>query len=209
MKRWNCRQVLECATPVALCGVIRYFAPASWSAALLRRFLMITDCIRSKVHSAGSCARRRLSQRLVAILGLSAIAGSAQTPTNTGPAQDPLMSLLLSQPRIEIASSFSVSAEFDPPVIRPGEQGYYRVTINALQDSVLCPEKIPGPPQLDIRAGARGQIFQAAAQFLEPRSSFLFHVRASTPGDFTVPSFPLTVYGKTAKVPAASLHVSE
>jgi len=117
------------------------------------------------------------------------------------------MSLMISQPQIAISAEPRATAAFDPPVVRPGEQAYYRVVFNALEESIEWPGKITSPPQLDVRAGAHGQILQMLGASLEPRTSFNYRVRASSLGTFTLPEFVLTVYGKPVTVPAAQLEV--
>ena len=49
---------------------------------------------------------------------------------------DPLMSLMLSQPRIDITSEVRATAVFDPPVVAPGEVAIYRLTFNGLEESI-------------------------------------------------------------------------
>src|SRR6185503_18340969 len=49
-------------------------------------------------------------------------------PQNPPPGQDPLMSLMMSQPKIDTTSPTRVVAVFDPPIVRPGEQSIFRVT---------------------------------------------------------------------------------
>ena len=127
-------------------------------------------------------------------------------PTSSPP-RDPLMSLMTSQPQISISAEPKAAASFDPPVVRPGELAFYRVVFNALEESVEWPGKITGPPGLEIRPGAHGHFLQAAGASLEPRTSFNYRVRASSPGAFTLPEFVVTVYGKPVTVPAAQLEV--
>ena len=98
------------------------------------------------------------------------------------PPQDPLMSLMMSQPKIELAAVPKATAAFDPPVVRPGEQAFYRVMFNALEESIEWPDKIAAPPQLEIRPGAHGQILQMTGTNMEPRTSFNYRVRASSLG---------------------------
>ena len=117
------------------------------------------------------------------------------------------MSLMISQPQIYIADAPNATAAFDPPVVRPGEQAFYRVVFNALEESVEWPGKITAPPQLEIRPTAHGQILQMTGAGLEPRTSFNHRVRASSLGTFTVPAFVVTAYGKPVTVPAAQLVV--
>ena len=117
------------------------------------------------------------------------------------------MSLMISQPQIAISAAPKATASFDPPVVRPGEQAFYRVVFNALEESIEWPGKITAPPQLEIRPGAHGQILQMTGASLEPRTSFNYRVRASSLGTFTVPEFVVKVYGKPVTVPAAQLEV--
>jgi hypothetical protein len=114
---------------------------------------------------------------------------------------------MISQPQIYIADAPNATAAFDPPVVRPGEQAFYRVVFNALEESVEWPGKITAPPQLEIRPTAHGQILQMTGAGLEPRTSFNHRVRASSLGTFTVPAFVVTAYGKPVTVPAAQLVV--
>ena len=117
------------------------------------------------------------------------------------------MSLMLSQPQIAISAEPKATASFDPPVVRPGEQVFYRVVFNALEESVEWPGTIAAPPQLEIRPGAHGQILQMTGSGLEPRTSFNYRVRASSLGTITLPEFVVKVYGKPVTVPAAQLQV--
>jgi hypothetical protein len=117
------------------------------------------------------------------------------------------MSLMISQPQIHISDTPTATASFDPPVVRPGDQAFYRVVFNALEESVEWPGKLTAPPQLEIRPGAHGQILQMTGAGLEPRTSFNHRVRPAGLGTFTMPEFVVTVYGKPVTVPAAQLQV--
>ena len=119
---------------------------------------------------------------------------SAQ-PTGAPP-RDPLMSLMISQPKLEIPAVTKATSTFDPPVVRPGEPSFLRVTFNALEESVAWPEKIAAPPALDLHPGAHGQMLQMTGTNFEPRTAFNIKVRASGPGSFTVPEFVVKVDGK-------------
>ncbi|SPE54596.1 conserved hypothetical protein [Verrucomicrobia bacterium] len=131
---------------------------------------------------------------------LAAQAARASTP-------DPLMSLMLSQPKIDLATQVVAVASFDPPVVRPGQQSIYRVTFNALEESIAWPDDIGAPPKLEVRPGARGQIFQMAGPKMEPHTTFNFHVRASAVGEYTIPLFMVTVDEQEVGVPPAQLNV--
>ena len=106
---------------------------------------------------------------LVMLFGSSVFAG-AQAPT---PARrpDPLMQLMLTQPSIDISTNVEVRALFDPPVIGLGEKATYRVTINAVSDSIKWPEDIYAPMELTLKQTARGQIFQPALDKLRPTTT--------------------------------------
>jgi len=118
------------------------------------------------------------------------------------------MALLMSQPKTEIASNVVAVAGFDPPVVRPGEGAVYRVSFNALEESVVWPEKLNAPAELDIRAGGRGQIMPFNGTNFVPLTMFNYHVRAPRLGRFIVPEFTVRVYGKPVTVPAAQLSVA-
>jgi hypothetical protein len=120
---------------------------------------------------------------------------------------DPYMSLLMSQPKTEIASNVVAVASFDPPFVRPGEAAVYRVSLNALEESIVWPEKLNAPAELGFRAGGHGQILPFNGTNFVPRTTFNYHLRAPRLGAFTAPEFTATVYGKPVTVPAARLYV--
>ena len=123
------------------------------------------------------------------------------------PPQDPLMSLMMAQPKIEISTVTRALAVFDPPVVHPGELAFLRVVFNALETSIAWPTNIAGPPQLEMRPGAHEQILQMLGPTMEPLTAYNSRVRASGPGLFTVPAFVVKVDGKPVTVPAARLEV--
>ena len=117
------------------------------------------------------------------------------------------MSLMLSQPKIDVESPVVSAAAFDPPAARPGELVIYRITFNALEESVELPSEIPAPPKIKLRPGGHGQMLSMAGPTVQPRTCYNFHLRAGDPGEITVPEFAATVYGKPVTVPAARLEV--
>ncbi|HYG35409.1 MAG TPA: BatD family protein, partial [Clostridia bacterium] len=119
----------------------------------------------------------------------------------------PLMSLMLSQPRIDVESPVAPTATFDPPVVRSGQPAVYRITLNALETSVIWPDELPFPAKLDVRRGGQGQILAMANLALQPRTTYNYRVRASSTGQYLVPEFTVTVYGKQVTIPAARLEV--
>jgi len=120
---------------------------------------------------------------------------------------DPLSQLMVTQPSIEIASNVVAVSSFDPPVVRVGEKSIYRVTFNALDESIVWPDEVPAPSQLELRLSARGQIFQPMANLLKPQTTINHHVHASGVGSFAIPEFTVEVYGRRITVPAAKLEV--
>jgi hypothetical protein len=141
---------------------------------------------------------------LGAWLGLGTVAAWGQTPA---PQPDPLMQLMLTQPSIDISTNVEIQAVFDPPVIGPGQKSTYRVTINAISDSVRWPDEIYAPAPLTVKRSARGQILQPAADKLRPTTTINHHVTATTNGTFTIPEFRVRVYNQNVTVPAAQLQV--
>jgi len=134
----------------------------------------------------------------------SIAAAHAQLP----PIHDPLMSLMISQPKIELGAPVIPTASFDPPVVRPGELSIYRVTFNALEETIDWPTEITSKPKLDLRTGGRGQVLQMMGPFMEPRTTFNYRVRPRAEGQFAVPEFTVNVDGKSIVVPAARLEVT-
>ena len=103
------------------------------------------------------------------------------------------MQLMLTQPRIDIASNITVTAAFDPPVVRPGQLAVYHVSFNALEESIVWPQDIPVVPGLDIVPGAHGHALILGGGAYEPRSGFNFRVHAPEPGRFAIPEFSVKV----------------
>lgn len=137
-------------------------------------------------------------------LALVCFPASGQTPA---PQPDPLMQLMLTQPPIEISTNVSVTASFDPPIITPGSACTFRVTINAVNDSVRWPEDVLTPPELTLRFSARGQILQPAGDKIRPATTINHRVTVTKTGTFTIPEFKVRVYGKPVTVPATQLQV--
>jgi hypothetical protein len=147
------------------------------------------------------------SCRLTVLLFLLVATGLVQAQLTRAPRLDPLNQLMVTQPAIEIASNVVAVSSFDPPVIRAGEKSTYRVTFNALDESIVWPEEIFTPPQLELRQSARGQVFQHADNQLKPYTTINHQVRASSAGSFTISEFTVEVYGRRIRVPAARLEV--
>ena len=166
--------------------------------------------VNSKRHPVRAYPNGRFVENTRTMMWALLLASLVAIPVSavTVPPGQSLMSLLLSQPGIDTAAAPNITATFDPPIVRPGELSVYRITVNALQESVELPARIPAPAQLRLNAGAHGQILRMVGPEFLPDTTFIFHVHPSAIGEFTVPQFPLVVYGKPTMVPAAKLVVS-
>ncbi len=145
---------------------------------------------------------------LAAVIGFLVFPGlTLRGQTSAPPAIDPMMSLMLAQPRMEFNAPIVPEVSFDPPVVRVGETAVYRVVLNALEDSIPWPETLAAPPQLELRRGGHGQVLQMLGTNMQPRTTFSYRVKAKAVGQFVLPAFKFQVYGKEVTVPAAALSV--
>jgi len=154
----------------------------------------------------GACASRApggvLYCMAFVLVLLPGICGAA---TNAAPAQDPMITLMLSQPRLDTSAPVRAEASFDPPVARPGDRVVYRLTLNALRDVISWNGELPSAGRLEFRPGASGQIMEMVGTNFQPRTSFNFHSRAPAEGKHVAPSFPISVAGNPVQVPEAFL----
>ncbi len=123
------------------------------------------------------------------------------------PPLDPQLYLMMNQPSIEVTTNIQATAGFDPPAVAPGELSTWRVTFNALDESIRWPDALIAPPQLELRLSARGQTLLSVEGKLQPKTTLNHHVRAATNGQFTIPEFQVQVYGRRVLVPASTLEV--
>lgn len=159
---------------------------------------------RVRLHALGARGLRGVLA-LVLLWGLVPPLGAQVLPGAAG--QDPLLALMLSQPRIDVDSPVVPVASFEPPVVRPGQEAIYRLTFNALETSITLPAKLPVTPPVETRASAHGQLLVLTGTNYQPRTSFNYRLRPSEPGWVQVPQFTVTVYGKKVTVPTARLQV--
>ena len=127
----------------------------------------------------------------------------AQTPPSV-PAGS-LMQLQVAQPMVDVTTPVTAEASFDPPVVRPGEKTFYRVTVDATESSIQWPDNFYVPLVIELGPGVRGQIVQNLPGKFRPLTTFVYEARATAAGHFTVPAFNVAAYGKLVTVPAASL----
>lgn len=140
-------------------------------------------------------------------IGLCAT-GQVQTasPATT---PDPLMSLMLTQPKIDVSAPVQPTASVEPALVRPGQEALYQVVFNALEDSIEWPAKLPAPAGVEARLTAQSQIMSMVGAVLQPRTTFNCRVRASRPGQYAMPEFSVNVYGQPVTVPAVRWGVAE
>jgi hypothetical protein len=108
-----------------------------------------------------------------------------------------------------VPQNIPVTAEFDPPVIRPGEKTFYRASLGAIEHTISWPKKISAPSELKFSTLAHGQLTQPDGTPFHPLTAFLYPVTATRAGQFTVPAFSVQVGAATITVPAATLQVAE
>lgn len=133
----------------------------------------------------------------------------AARPTQLAQAgPDPFDLLVSSAASFDIDSPVEAHAEFDPPVANVGERVVYRVVVSALDESLTLPDELPIPKGLELKKGGRGQTYQRTGGMkLRPQTTAIYHVTVTNIGDFTIPGYDLTAYGRPVKVPAATLKV--
>ncbi|HEV2207223.1 MAG TPA: hypothetical protein VG167_00485 [Verrucomicrobiae bacterium] len=188
---------------------------ASWTAAVLCRCGCRPACESARGLAQSKTLReigapRSSAWLLVATLflfGAGTPLFAAQTSTNQS--HDPLMSLMLSSPSIDLDSPVVPTASFDPPIIRPGETATYRVMVNALEQSIELPNPLPAPAALKLQRGAQGEMLAFTGLKLQPRTCFNFHIAAAQAGQYVIPEFKAKVYDREVTVPAAVLEVTD
>src|SRR5262249_33973662 len=75
-------------------------------------------------------ARGKSTWIVCSALFFCGLAVNGRAPAGNQPPKDPLIPLLLAQPRIEIGAPVTAVSWFDPPVVRPGQLSFFRITIN-------------------------------------------------------------------------------
>jgi hypothetical protein len=156
------------------------------------------------------CVRRRKKWMLDVGCWMLVVGFGLTLPAQTPPQIPPggLMQLQVPQPAVDTSAEVTATAAFDPPVVRPGEKTFYRVTVTATESSIQWPEAISAPTELQIGSGARGQLNQFLGNKFLPLTSFVYEVRAATTGRFVVTNFTVDVYGKPLVIPEATLEVA-
>jgi hypothetical protein len=132
----------------------------------------------------------------------------AQTPPQISPEAAAQM-IMRPQPAVDNSQleNVSATAEFDPPVVRPGEKTFYRVAVSATQNSIEWPDEISAPPELKFGATARGQLMQPDGVRFQPLTEFIYEITPMATGHFAISNFIVSVGGRSVEIPAASVDV--
>jgi hypothetical protein len=144
---------------------------------------------------------------VISIIVAAALASSlwAQVSPQVPPEQ--AAKLQVPQPAPDITSPVTATANFDPPMARPGQSVYYRVALDGAGESIPWPGAISAPAELKFGTVSQGQLMQFVGNKFRPLKSYLYPVQATTSGHFTVPGFVVMVDGKPVQIPAATLDV--
>ena len=129
----------------------------------------------------------------------------AQTPPQVPAAAQ--AQLQVAQAPVDVTSPVTASAVFDPAAVRVGGKTFYRVKVQATESSIQWPEQISAPRELKFGAKARGQITQFLGNNFRVLTSFIYEVRPTATGYFTITNFTVNAFGQQVEVPAASLDV--
>ncbi|HZI32517.1 MAG TPA: BatD family protein, partial [Candidatus Binatia bacterium] len=140
-------------------------------------------------------------KRIVLAAMLCGAMARGQAPTTVEP---PTASqILVAQPPVDVDSPVTANATCDPPVATPGEKVFYRVELDAAEGMIRWPEKISFPDGLQAVARAQGQTMQVLPGRYRPLTSFVYELRATNAGQYTIPAFDVPVAGQTVTIPAA------
>jgi hypothetical protein len=148
---------------------------------------------------------RLSSLKFFLLLALAPVCLRAQAPPQIPAALQ--AQLQVAQAPVDVTSPVTATAVFDPPVVRVGEKTFYRVTVSATESAIQWPEEIAAPVALKFGANARGQITQFLGNNFRVFTSFIYEIRPTAAGHFTMTNFTANASGPLVEIPAASLDV--
>jgi hypothetical protein len=145
--------------------------------------------------------------RFTFFLSLMFAAGLA--PAQVAPKVPPgsLAQLQIQQPAPDINSPITASVQFTPPVIGMGETAWLQIKVEATESAITWPDKLNAPPGLACRLVAHGSVLQNLNGRFRPLSAFVYEIKPSATGQFTLPAFSVQAAGQTVEIPAATLTV--
>lgn len=142
-------------------------------------------------------------QLILLVVALGGTAALGQAPVQVKPPS--ASQILVPQPTVDVNSPVTATATMDPPVAKPGETVFYRVTMDAFEGMIDWPKTISLSDGLRKVAATQGQIMQVIAGRFRPLTSFVYKLRATQPGHYPIPGFQVQVSGRTVAIPAAAL----
>jgi hypothetical protein len=151
----------------------------------------------------------RFVHYIISIIVAVALASSLWAQVSPQVPPDQAAKLQVLQPTPDMTSPVTATATFDPPMARVGQSVYYRVALDGAGESIPWPGAISAPPELKFGPVSQGQLMQFFANKFRPLKSYLYPVRATAAGHFTVPAFVVMVDGKPVQIPAATLDVNQ
>jgi hypothetical protein len=146
-------------------------------------------------------------QKIFLPLVLAPLFLRAQTPPQIPPAMQAQLQVQQPPVDVSVAEKIAVTAEFDPPVMRPGEKSFYRVAVSATQNSIEWPDAISAPPELRFGAATREQLMQPDGVRFQPLTEFIYEITPMTTGHFAISNFVVLAGGRSVEVPAAGVDV--
>jgi len=154
-----------------------------------------------------SSGRNWLS-KVVLVFGFGVFHLHAQAPQQVPPA---IAVQMVMQPQAPVENSLPehifVTAEFDPPLVRPGDRTLYRATIGATENSIAWPANVAAPAALRAEREAHGQLTQPDGTPFRPLTEFIHEFSATTAGRYVIPNFTISAGGQRVEIPAAGVSV--
>jgi hypothetical protein len=141
------------------------------------------------------------------MLGVFACPLPAQLPQRIPPGGVAQLQIQQTPVDVSLPDAIIATAEFDPPTTVSGRKAFYRVTLEAVPNSVQWPEQIPSPPGLQWGRQARGELTRIENNKFHPLTALVYEVMAAKPGNYSLSNLTLQVAGRRVAVPAASLVV--
>src|SRR5919201_1178055 len=78
--------------------------------------------------------RKRKRKIMAAAVSLVTLSALAQPVVVVPPQRDPLINMMMAQPKIDLSAPVKATAVFDPPILGKGQQGPFRVTFNTFEE---------------------------------------------------------------------------
>ena len=151
----------------------------------------------------------RFFRNIFYLLILATLPLQAQLPQRLPPGG--AAQVMSQQPLVDSSppDHISATALFDPPLVPAGGKTFYRVTVDATENSITWPDEIATPSGLRLDSGIRGQVPLVDGNRFQPITSFVYEVTPPAAGHFVISNFVVQVGGRFVEIPAAALDVSQ